>query len=77
MYTERYMGMYKENFQGYRNVSLIENVDRLRGKEFMIVHGLLDRNVLFQHSAMLSKELQRKAILFKQQVFFYDAYDAF
>lgn len=68
VYTERLMGSYKDNFQGYRNASLIENAEGLRHKKYMIIHGLLDDKVNFLHSAMLSKELQHKAILFRQQV---------
>lgn len=71
MFTERSMDSYKDNFQGYRNASLIENAKGLRGKNYMIIHGLSDDNVHFQHSAMLSKELQHNAILFKQQVIYY------
>lgn len=71
MCTERFMNSYKDNFQGYRNASLIENTKGLRGKNYMIIHGLSDNNVHFQHSAMLSKELQHNAILFKQQVIYY------
>lgn len=65
------MGSYNENFQSYRNASLIENSDGLRNKKYMLIHGLYDDNVHFQHSAMLSKELQHKGITFQQQVCFY------
>lgn len=70
MYTERFMDTYAENVEGYRNASLIENAEGLRYKKFMIIHGMFDKNVIFQHSAMLSKELQHKSITFKQQVIF-------
>lgn len=70
MYTERFMDTYTENFEGYRNASLIFNAEGLRYKKFMIIHGMFDNNVNFQHSAMLSKELQHRSIIFKQQVIF-------
>lgn len=70
LYTERLMGFYNENVESYRNASLIENADGLRHKNYMLIHGLYDDNVQFQHSAMLSKELQHKAIVFRQQVRF-------
>lgn len=62
------MDTYNENFESYRNASLIENSDGLRNKKYMVIHGLADINVHFQHSAMLSKELQHNAITFQQQV---------
>lgn len=68
MYTERLMGSYKDNFESYQNASLIENAEKLRHKKYMIIHGLLDTNVHFQHSALLSKQLQKMDIPFSQQV---------
>lgn len=62
------MDTYDGNFESYRNASLIEHADGLRYKKYMIIHGLSDTKVHFQHSAMLSKELQNKGIIFKQQV---------
>ncbi|VVC36524.1 Dipeptidylpeptidase IV, N-terminal domain,Peptidase S9, prolyl oligopeptidase, catalytic [Cinara cedri] len=69
IYTERLMGMYTENFEGYRNSSLIENATNLRHKKYMLIHGLFDNNVHFQHSVMLSKELQHLGITFSQQFY--------
>lgn len=69
IYTERLMDTYNENFESYRNASLIENSDGLRNKKYMVIHGLADINVHFQHSAMLSKELQHNAITFQQQFY--------
>jgi len=68
MFTERLMDTYNQNVEGYRNASLIENADGLRNKKYMVIHGLADLNVHFQHSVMLSKELQHNAITFQQQV---------
>lgn len=68
MYTERLMDSYADNVESYRNASLIENARGLNHKKFMIIHGMADKNVHFQHSAMLSKELQHIGITFKQQV---------
>lgn len=62
------MDKYNGNTESYRNASLIENSDGLRNKNYMIIHGFSDNNVHFQHSTMLSKELQHKAITFHQQV---------
>lgn len=68
MYTERFMDSYAKNAESYRNASLIENAEGLRHKKYMIIHGTADKNVHFQHSVMLSKELQHIGITFKQQV---------
>lgn len=57
-----------ENFENYRNASLIDNAEGLRDKNYMIIHGTFDKKVHFQHSAMLAKELQHKGIKFLQQV---------
>jgi len=68
MFTERLMDTYNGHVENYRNASLIENSEGLRNKKYMVIHGLADTNVHFQHSVMLSKDLQRKAIIFQQQV---------
>lgn len=51
-YTERYMGTPAGNPDGYRDSSVMSHVDTLEG-ELMIVHGLIDENVHFRHSARL------------------------
>ncbi len=49
IYTERYMGLPKDNADGYDNNSPIHYVDRLKGN-FLLVHGTADDNVHFQNS---------------------------
>jgi dipeptidyl-peptidase-4 len=56
IYTERYMRTHKENEKGYEDNAPINFVDKLRGN-YMLVHGLLDDNVHFQHSAEMSNQL--------------------
>lgn len=68
MFTERLMDTYKGHVENYQNASLIGNSEGLRYKKYMVIHGLADTNVHFHHSAMLSKDLQHKAITFQQQV---------
>jgi dipeptidyl-peptidase-4 len=55
-YTERYMGTPSDNPTGYRNSSVLHAVDRLRG-ELLIIHGMLDENVHFRHTARLVSAL--------------------
>ncbi len=51
-YTERYMGTPQENPDGYSESSVLAHVDRLEGK-LLIVHGMVDENVHFRHTARL------------------------
>jgi dipeptidyl-peptidase 4 len=55
-YTERYMGTPRSNPQGYEASSIISHVEKIRGK-LMIVHGLIDENVHFRHTARLINAL--------------------
>jgi dipeptidyl-peptidase-4 len=55
-YTERYMGLPAENLSGYRESSVFDHVPNMRGK-LMIVHGLIDENVHFRHTARLINKL--------------------
>jgi len=42
--TERYMGLLRENAEGYRNSSMVTQAGRLEGK-MLLVHSLMDDNV--------------------------------
>ena len=55
-YTERYMGLPSENPSGYRESSILDHVPSMRGK-LMMVHGLIDENVHFRHTARLINRL--------------------
>jgi dipeptidyl-peptidase 4 len=55
-YTERYMGMPQQNSKEYDESSVLTHVDRLQGKLFLI-HGMLDENVHFRHTARLTTAL--------------------
>ncbi len=57
-YTERYMGTPQSNPDGYAQSSVLTYVDRLRGK-LLLIHGLLDENVHFRHTARLMNALNR------------------
>ena len=56
IYTERYMRTVTENPDGYAQNSPVNFADRLRGN-FLLVHGIADDNVHYQHAVELSKEL--------------------
>ncbi|MGD8584881.1 MAG: S9 family peptidase [Chloroflexota bacterium] len=55
-YTERYMGLPADNPEGYEQSSVLHHVDGMRGK-LLLVHGLIDENVHFRHTARLINAL--------------------
>ena len=55
-YTERYMRTYEENKEGYDKNSPIYYADRLKG-DLLLVHGMGDDNVHFQHTAEMANAL--------------------
>ncbi|CBJ31782.1 putative dipeptidyl peptidase IV [Ectocarpus siliculosus] len=55
-YTERYMGTPMENPKGYTESSVLTHASKLEGK-LMLVHGLMDENVHFRHTARLINAL--------------------
>eukprot|EP01083_Nonionella_stella_P145234 454718_1 len=55
-YTERYMGLPSENRSGYEEAAVFEHVPNMRGK-LLIIHGLIDENVHFRHTARLINRL--------------------
>jgi dipeptidyl-peptidase 4 len=55
-YTERYMGTPQSNPDGYREASVLYHVEKMKGK-LMLVHGLIDENVHFRHTARLINAL--------------------
>jgi len=55
-YTERYMGTPESNPEGYERSAVMAHVDAMRG-ELLLVHGLIDENVHFRHTARLINAL--------------------
>ena len=55
-YTERYMGTPLSNPAGYSESSVLSHAANLRGA-LMLVHGLIDENVHFRHTARLINAL--------------------
>lgn len=56
-YTERYLGLPSENAAGYHDASVMAHVAGLRSGSLMLVHGMLDENVHFRHTARLINAL--------------------
>ena len=57
-YTERYMSMPAANPSGYAEGSVLNYVQQIKGK-LLLVHGMLDENVHFRHTARLINALTR------------------
>ena len=57
-YTERYMGTPQSNPDGYARSSVMAHVDKIEGS-LLLVHGLIDENVHFRHTARLINALIR------------------
>jgi len=55
-YTEKFMGTPQDNVEGYRLGSPLTHVGRLRGK-LLVIHGMIDENVHFRHTARLMQAL--------------------
>ena len=58
IYTERYMGLPKDNKAGYDKSSVVKAAADLHGR-LLLIHGMIDDNVHLQNSAQLIAALQR------------------
>ncbi len=57
-YSERYMGTPQSNPDCYAGSSVLNHVETIQGK-LLLVHGMLDENVHFRHTARLINALTR------------------
>ncbi|XP_031269248.1 uncharacterized protein LOC116127754 [Pistacia vera] len=55
-YTEKYMGLPSEDPVRYENSSVMHHVHKMKGK-LLLVHGMIDENVHFRHTARLINAL--------------------
>ncbi|WP_438483513.1 DPP IV N-terminal domain-containing protein [Oleiharenicola lentus] len=55
-YTERYLGLPQDNSEAYRISNVTTYVNELR-RPLMLIHGLTDDNVYFQHTLQLADAL--------------------
>ena len=65
IYTERYMGLPKDNGDGYDDNSPINHVAKLKGA-YLLVHGTADDNVHYQNAAEMVNSLVRANKPFEQ-----------
>lgn len=68
IYTERYMRRYEENPEGYDQNAPMFIANQLKGS-FLLIHGLADDNVHFQHSAELMNALMHNNKQFESYVY--------
>lgn len=54
MYTERYMDTPQQNPDGYKQTSVLNSIQNLKGK-LLVIHGAEDDVVVWQHSMLLLK----------------------
>lgn len=62
-YTERYLGLPKDNAEGYRKSGVLPWLDGLNSP-LLLMHGMADDNVLFTNSTQLMAELQNRGKTF-------------
>ena len=62
MYGERYMSTPEDNPDGYKNSSLLNRIQNLKGK-LLVIQGDNDHTVVWQHSLMLLKKAIQKDVL--------------
>ncbi|PON96819.1 Dipeptidylpeptidase [Trema orientale] len=55
-YTEKYMGLPSENPTSYEFGSVMHHVNKMKGS-LLLVHGMIDENVHFRHTARLVNAL--------------------
>lgn len=68
IYTERFMGLPKDNAQGYDDNSPINHTYKLKGK-YLLVHGTADDNVHMQNSIELISKLVESKKQFDMQFY--------
>jgi dipeptidyl-peptidase-4 len=68
IYTERYMGLPKENVEAYKNTALTPKAANLKAK-LMLVHNYEDDNVLFQNSLQMTNALQNAGKQFEYMLY--------
>lgn len=63
-YTERYLGNPKEEPEAYERSSVFPFSEKLRA-DLLLIHGMADDNVFFDHSVRLMAELEKRGKLFE------------
>ena len=67
-FTERYIGLPKRDEQVYSRSDVVPHVGTLK-RPFLLMHGMADDNVLFEHSLRLIEALQKEGEPFELMVY--------
>ena len=68
IYTERFLGLPKENAKGYDENSPLNFAERLQGN-YLLIHGTGDDNVHFQNSAEMVEKLENAGKQFEFRIY--------
>lgn len=68
-YTERYMGTPADNAAGYKATELVARLGALKPGSLMLMHGMADDNVTFDHSTRILFALQAAGLPFETMVY--------
>jgi dipeptidyl-peptidase 4 len=68
IYTERYMGLLKDDPQGYEQSDVTKSADKLHGA-LLLVHGTSDDNVHFQNSIQMINALINAGKQFRLMIY--------
>ncbi len=68
IYTERYMGLPKDNEGGYDENSPINHTSKMTGK-YLLIHGSADDNVHVQNSMRMTEALIKSNVDFEQFIY--------
>ncbi|XP_034029343.1 inactive dipeptidyl peptidase 10 [Thalassophryne amazonica] len=68
-FSERYLGLPAKEEHAYSTASLLEEVNKLRDENLLIVHGTADARVHFQHSAELLSRLVKVEANYSLQLY--------
>jgi dipeptidyl-peptidase-4 len=68
IYTERYMGLLKDDKAGYEQSDVTQNADKLHGA-ILLVHGTSDDNVHFQNSIQMIDALIKAGKQFRLMIY--------
>lgn len=68
IYTERFLGLPKDNAKGYDDNSPINFTEQLKGN-YLLIHGTADDNVHFQNSVEMVTSLQKANKQFEMMIY--------
>ena len=68
IYTERYMGLPKDNPEGYKKASPVHAASKLHGK-LLLIHGALDDNVHLSNTLQFANALQTAGKQFELMIY--------